>query len=662
MSYRLHFRFPVKKATFLLAVILLSGPDCSKGQIAPFSIGPWKHRSLNGRLSLEGNYRTQETIFRSNLSEKPRNSILTGQLLLNSNSYIWHPNFMQLNIGMDLNPGIRRDRYIVIPDRSEVRSAEKINIRSIFFNQRPFSLALFTNFNHNFVNRDFATNVEVFRTDYGTSISLQNRIAPLSVSYLREKWDQKELQTGRRFINRRHLLRSEVHRSFAGPDENRLTGSFEDYYRLYANFGTIHNKIFSLNFLNNTALDQRRENNFSSLLWYYHQTGSDKFDRFQASENLRYKLPLNFKTSGSYRYSRFRQSDLNSRQHNLAGRLEHQLFLSLHSYMLFEYIDLSQTTFQERSNTFGLGLDYRKRIPRGVISLFYEFDRRHNNRDNQPVTLRIVNERHVLADGLFVLLDNPLVNPNSVEVTDESGSIIYQQNFDYIIISRGSFLEIQRLPGGQIADGSTVFVDYSTSQQTSYRFDTFGNRFGASVSLFKNIVEIYFRGVEQDYNNIAAVNFRILKTVTERVYGGRFSSGWATGGVEWDNYNSNIIPYQSLRYFLTLARNFAGKANISVTGNRRNYTLKNPQEKQTFSDLSARFIYQLNRSSRINIDGGYRFQKGRGIDLDLASVRTDFTTGFRKVFVTLAFEIYRRDFTGEVINYNAAYLKVGREF
>ncbi len=646
----------------LISLLILLVFTTVYSQAPAFKWGVWNQLSLNGAISLEGQYRSQETVLRSNITERPRTSLLNGQFLLNSRSYIWHPNFMLVDMDFDFEPGRRRDQYVVIPDRSEVRTAEQAHLRTTFFNQRPMMLSLFSNFNHNYISRELITNIETYKTDLGGLLSFQNPVLPASLRYLWEKWDQKEIQTGRRFKNRRKSFQSEFNKSFSGRDDHQLRFSYNDYRREYGNRDVVDNKISEVTLRDKLFFTESETGNFNSFLWYYHQTGNERFDRFQAFENFILPLPEKFRLLANYQYSWFDQQTLHAQQHNVTSRLEHKLFLSLRSQAFYEYSYLSQSAYNELINIGGLAFDYQKQIPTGTLLVNYEFRRRHQSRSSVARTLRIANEDHRLIDGEVVLLNNPFIDIKSLVVTDATGTIIYLENIDYILVARGSYLEIQRLPGGQIESGQSVLVDYTAQQQISYRFDTFNNNLGINLNLFRNLFDVYFRYFEQDYENVFTTDARLLKFISQRVFGIRTAYSLISAGFETDDYNSNLVPYNLKRYYLTISGNVAGKVNLMLTAAIRDYLLTESNERQKFNDLSGRVGLQVWRRSKLTLEGGYRMQDGRGIDLTLSTIRTEFSTFYRKVILTLGYEAYHRDFSGEKVNYNGMYFRLTRQF
>ncbi len=652
----------MKFVLFNISVILFIMSGSLLASEALFEIGWWKQQSLNGSVVLEGLYRSQKTILRSGKTEEPATQKLLGQFKLNSQSYIWHPNFSKININFEFNPGLQNEQFLVIPNRSETRTAEQMRIQSVFFDQKPLSFNLFYNLNHNYINREYTTNVEALNTDFGGGISYRNNFIPTTMSYLNSGWKQNEIQTGREFINDRRNIRIELNKSFVQYDRHRFSYSYDDYSRKYGNASSIRNKVNGFRLQNDIPFDKDRRSSWNSLAFYHSQTGNQEYERLQINENLRIDLPAGFKLSGLYRYAGYDQPIVSTKQHNVLTQLEHQLFLSLRSRIFYEYIDLNHTVYNEFTNQTGVAFDYNKGIPTGSLNLTYEYRNRNDNRTSGSGLLYIAQEEYALSDDQIILLKNPDIISSSVIVRDETGTIVYQVNIDYILIERGVFLEIQRLPGGQIGTGQSVFLDYTVQRSDSYKYGTNSNFFTIGLSLFDRLLNTYFRYYTQSYDNVIKAENKILKTTLQRVYGLRLSRSFLTAGVEFDNYESNVVPYSSRRIFLTLTKSFTNRLNASVSTNWRNYDLTSQHEKQQFADLSGRLIYFLGQVSKISFDGSYRFQNGRGIDLDLSNFRAEYSTRFRSVLFTFGLEIYRRDFSGEKINYNGGYLKVERKF
>ncbi len=632
------------------------------GQDDQFRIGLWHVQQAGGSLMLEGTYRSQETTLRNDLVDKPSSSLYSGKLNLYSRGYLWHPGFMKLDLEGEYQPSAQNNEYLVVPTRAENRTAERVRLNATFFEKRPFYLSVFTDYNHNYTNREYATNVEMQQLGYGATLYYRNGYTPFSIGVYRNDWKQTELKTTRQFHNDRRGIRFDANDSFLDYDDHRLNINYEDFSRSYAGGSSVRNQITSINLRNNIGFDRRQESAFTSYLWHYRQAGDDPLNRLQANETIRFKLPENFRTTGQYQYSDYTAGNLESTQHDALIRLEHQLFLSLASRVHYGYQDIRQTAFNEYLNSYGLGFDYRKKIPGGVLNLHYTFRNRNENHRAGSSVLSVLDEEINLRDGDVTLLSAPFIDPLSIRVTDQTGTIIYQENIDYLLVLRGDYIEIQRLPGGQIDEGTTVYVDYRATQQNSYRYNALSNNYGIRVNLLENLLEVYFNLNEHVYNNIQQADFRVLKTISQRVFGVRTGIGGLSAGIEHDDYNSNILPYSSTRYFISWSDVLFQRLSTALTANHRDYTLTGEQLEQKFTDISGRFLYSLTSQVRLNLETGYRFQQGKGIDLNLATLRSEVIWQVRQMVLSAGYEAYRRDFSGEKILYNGGFARIERRF
>ncbi len=618
---------------------------------------------VSGLTAVKTQFRNQESIFRNNRREKNDVRIITGRIVLDTKSYIWHPNFLQIEFGGNYNPGTRRDQYLVAPDRSELSSLESINFNSVFFDQRPLRIGFFANYSHNYINRELTTNVEMFRNVYGSTLSIRNRKLPINFVWQRDKWRQKELATGRTYSSSIENVYAEVNKSFGRFDTGRLSYVYKDVVYRYLKNEKFRNRINELQFKETLYLDKHRMSSFNSNVWATKQVGSQPFERFNVLESLNLQLPWNFGFSGGYRYFNNKYQSVKSIQQSLNARLRHQLYKSLSSNLYYNFDNLKHTNFDEERNTLGGGFRYTKKIPGGgVLNLNYERMERKVARSNETIVVQVFEESHTLEDGKIVMLEYPFILKESVVVKDEQGVVIYQENIDYILIERGDFLEIQRLPGGQIPPGGVVLVDYTARQLTDYDYTIHGKYYGGSISLFRNFIQFYYRKNKNDFGTLQPLLARILKWNDQEVYGATVNIGPMSLGAENDDYRSNIVPYRSKRYFATMSGRLGRDFRYVLTGNYRDYNLIDENEKQEFIDASTRITYRFLNVTKFEISGGYRKQIGRDLNLKLWTGRAEWQTIFRDTRFRIGVEIFRRNYEGEIINYSNAYFRVEREF
>ncbi len=632
------------------------------GQNDNNSFQPWNLTSISGAVRIKGNYREQNEAI-NNFSDFSKNSFFTGGVLLNTRSSVWHPNFLLLDVGGEFNPGTNQQKYIVSPDRSEVLTSKKIDLRATFFSKKVMSLSGFVNYSQNFVNREHLTNIKTNRKQWGASYSFRNKFLPLSINYSNRKWNQKETLTGRITKNDHKSFHGRISKSFPNGGNHELVYSHNNYLNEDYNSVLTINRIDNIYLNNSIFLDPQQNYLFRSRISNLNQKGAIDYSRLQVLEDVSLSLPNDFNLSGNYNYSKFHQEFQEYDQHNVTGRLGHELFLSLSTNVFYQYNSTVHSVFQETNNRAGLNIKYVKNIATGGrLSLSYGFKRHHQNVESDPIPLRIINEEHVLADDQIVLLDKPFVDPSTVLVKDATGAIVYQLNFDYVLIERNEFLEIQRIPGGQIADNENIYIDYTATQVASYNYDADHETFSANISLFNRIIEFYFTTSNQDFKNTEFTDLLTLNKFNQNVYGSRIQFKFFRGGIEFDRYDSDIIPYRKKRYYVQLNGDIIKNLSVSLNGNINDYYFPETQTDQVIANIFGKVIYRINSHTKINFDAGYRSQTGRGIDLDLITARSEVLKIIRNLNMTLGFEMYRRVYVGNRVNFKGIYFQIERIF
>jgi hypothetical protein len=218
------------------------------------------------------------------------------------------------------------------------------------------------------------------------------------------------------------------------------------------------------------------------------------------------------------------------------------------------------------------------------------------------------------------------------------------------------------MPGGQIPNNGKVYADYISMQPGSYRYDVLFNNFNAAITLWNRLVEVYYRFSNQDYFNLAASEFLTLNYFSQHVAGCRLEYRFASGGVEYEQYSSSIIPYRMMRYYVALQGNIKGKMTFSLNGNLRQYLMLQDNTSQVYADILGEVGYNFSPQTRLSLEIGYRKQAGKEIDLNLLTARTEFTTMFRQVFVRIGLELYGRDYLSERTNFFGGYVQIVRNF
>jgi len=660
----------MKKLCLTYLVLLLA--TMTYAQNSTGMIGFWKLTSFNGKFILDGVHLDQQ-VDRNTFSEHVRRSYMSGGLFFNSSSYFWHPNFLAIDLDAGFSPETGQQLSLVAPDRSEVNTLKKLNASLTLFQNNNMNFRVYTNLHEGYNNRENLTNIETTTLNWGSLFTYRNKLLPFTISYNKKKNKQTELANDRSYDIRSSNILGTANKSFGFNDTHLFTVSknnyvYEDSFLLSEEVptsGFIENEVISWRLKDSFILDSKSNYRFNSSISSEDQKGTYyNYKRFQILENLSFKLPKNFRLLGNYSYFDIETDVENSKQQFVRGELIHQLYKSLRTRVSLEYNEINSSQFLEKSQRAGISIRYVKKIPlKGLLSISYSLKSNQQNRDRATAILHIQNEEYTLTDSQMVLLNEQNVNVESVVVKDETGTIIYQLYFDYLLIERNELLEIQRVPGGKIPDNAVIYIDYTATQPSSYQYNTIHNNFFASVSLFDKKIELYYKNSQQEYIDPQNIDFLTLDYFNQNVYGGRLNFGFVNLGIEQDNLNSTIIPYRLTRYYLVFQGNIKNKLLFTVNGTVRNYQMIIQEgKKQQYYNLTGTATYSINQRTKLNIHGSYLEQSGDGIDLNLFTSRMEFSTRFLQIYIKASIELYKNKFYAEELDYKRFAIQILRKF
>lgn len=645
-----------------MAGVLLSPVWCYSQ--ASRSLGIWHLRTFSGEIELEGQYRQLESSF-NEVQEDQRSTYLLGGIKLNTSSYLWDKDVLLIDLNGAYSPELRDESYITVPDRSEVRTLKKVDLMTTLCNNRPVTLQGFFNFDQNYYNRELLTNVRSNNMQWGGILSLNNKILPISITYRNQNWDQEETQTGRMFNMDQENIQARASKSFGSRDRNELIYTRNDYLYNYAELHQTQHLINRIAMNNNLYFDAERKYNLNSRITWYDQEGTSSFRRFEVLEGLSFRLPHNLRLMTNFNLYNLKDPVQVWDQKGVRTSLQHKLFKSLTSKVFFEYSRVKSETatlHQEVDTRAGVDLRYTKKIPTGYLNLSYRYFRHSHATEGVGGLLQVINEEQVLSDGEITLLNKPYVELATVVVKDISGGIIYQLNFDYILLERAGYVEIQRVPGGQIPNNGSIYIDYTFRQPGDFSYAANNNQFSASVLLFQSLLEFYYRYSVQDYPKVDQGDLLTLNYYSQHVYGLRMDVGFARGGIESDLYSSNIIPYKMWRYYLDMNWTFKSKLLLTISGNIRDYRMIAEEVDQLYANISAKVAYRIRPQMQVSLESGYLNQRGTNVDLDLLTARAEFHSVFNKLHLRVGLEMYRRMYLNSEFAFNGAYVRVTRKF
>lgn len=623
----------------------------------------WTLTNYSGEIKVLAIYKEKHEIL--TYENKEKNRELSGGFSLKTTSNILSPKFLVLDANGEYNPSKKDQTQLVFPDIFEDRSLYKLSFRTHFFKNEFINFGLTADFSDGFTNRENLNYSKVNHKGYGGFINLKSNKFPVGINILKSESVNNEIETGR--VRKFNRFEYNAKGSIILSKQNKVRLNYNHFENVNMYSGAFTDNISYKSDMASCSHDfsygKNKMNYINSDLLFHNQFGHTTHTRLNFREQIGYNLPLRFFLNSSYSYMKTLQKPNISNQNIFQVSLLHKLRKSFRSTVSAIYGNTNHTLYKEYYFAPEIKFEYEKKLPfnnRFIIN--YNYSKRFNNNISDPNNVNVVGEQITLTDGQITLLYQQQIEKSSIVVSDITGVILYQLNLDYVIISHDPFIEIQRIPGGQISNNSTVNVNYIYKQNNSNKYTLNSNRLYCGIFLYKDIFNIYYSISNTNYSNVFNMENNSLRYYTMNTIGIRIQYSLSNLGAEFTEYKSNIIPYRSEKYYLQFNKQFFNKLNLLFNGNYLKYIYADLNETNEFADILGSIGYKLTYTTEISFESSYRKQIGKQIDMDLFIARLRFKTSHGKMYFSCGADVYRRLYIGQTLNFNSVFVQLSRKF
>lgn len=644
------------KVLFLLAGFLILGKSYAQREL---SFGIFHLTSFNGDMKLKGQYNLLNSTT-NNIEWGGKVGMLSGGFGLSMKSYIFHPSFISLVVSTEYNPGLDRENYFTIPDKSETLNLSRLQIGTYVLSGKPVSFYSIINLGRSINYRDNLSKLENKNTNYSFGVKL-NKFLPINIQYSIVDYDSRETYSKRSFQNAHKLLTVSVKKSFTKKDKTELTYSNKNYIRKF-NYSDKIATISNTFVLNNIfKFDNKDRYQLVSRVKKENLSGYLNNEKFDVNENISIKLPLKFFFSGNYYLRDFKDERLSSIQHIMNVSVGHQLYESLWTTVFTDRQTTTQTALMNDISNIGLKIRYRKKIiTKGVLHMNYQTSRNLYNYKSKENIINIVNEEHFFTGTDIITLSEARIDPATIVVKDSTGSLALQENVDYLMLQQGDYYIIQRIPGGFISEGSSILVDYSVNPPVNYNTKGMTHSYSIRASFYSNLVTLYFKGYNRDIDNIVS-DFVNIGKINQKTYGIEMSYKGITGNAEYIDRKGEMSPYQSYLVRLNYHHRFYGKLTLGLGANYSNIKYSLSEIELTRKTANADITYQIFTHTQLRIIGTYNEFTGPNY-VQLLLLKGEVHTIVRSTDFYVSFDVYQRDFDENTIAFKGVNFKIIRRF
>lgn len=617
-----------------------------------------------------------ELLFQFNHDERDRPDRFTDdksytyfeRLDLKTEGWVYHPALLEYTF--TISPEWEQDVDKSDGEKTKGRTfLQGYTAELIFLKYKPYSLTLFGNRSTSISTSNLAEKTKSEYREMGATLNLRIRnISTTIVEYINsetEKTGLFESTTERDELRIRSLFQNKF-------GDTRLNAIYSDLHD-YTNVSSINTLTKEIR-LQNIYTFPKSTNSLLSGLTLRDKSNEYFFERgYNLNESLFIRHRKNLSTSYNFRVDSYDQSEQRRESHGINFNLTHLLYENLTTTInVGAFKNLSQSG-QIRTYSGGIHWTYIRKIPNGMInaSVSHDYsmvDEKPNERINRSyVTGEIIN----VTDVEPAFLSNENIDINTIEVYDETQTILYVKDRDYRIEEIGTFVRIACVIGGRIdldhdcSDGVTLSVNYEFIPQISFDYLQRNKSYGISLSLW-NAFRIYYNFNRSKQRFLRGVEPESLSTSEVHTTGLSIIYKWSRTSAYYKDESSTSRPTEAWRLTETLTfrpsrRTYlTGSASFGMT---RYKDIESGNDADRFRSYRIGYQMSLPLNGRFGVEGYYTISKGVISETRDSGIISDFDIRYNIYTLSLNYAFYyERDKTiDETLKKHQFMIRIRRE-
>lgn len=530
----------------------------------------WTFDKLNFFLDFYTRYQRDELKQTGQPDRTNTEWLLRETLGMSTHSFIGHRNFIDLSA--DARIGWQDDYIDNQSEGNEGHNSQFVdfyNINAIIFGAGPAPLTVYARRDETVLDRAFASSIDSLLNEYGASVRTFQKVAPTTFRYFyRDQHYEDQVGTVKDNVKQHSFNMQTVWTS--GRSQRLVFDYTFNHINEEQSFG--FNDTYNRNdatFTHDFNFGNQYQNSLRSTGRFFSQDGKREQRLFRLNEQL--SLQHSPTLESRYTLNLDSRSVQGQDQWSIQGSalVRHKLFESLITTAEVggTYLSLPDDNFNTKQAFARVTFDYTKEVPLGHFLASVSGGLDYTSNSDRGSTVKIQDRPAVFADPFPVVLGGPNVEPNTVVVTNSSGLITYQEGTDYTVQKLKDRVELQRIVGGQIADGQAVLTSYAIGPEPSSTVTSFLGAVSGRYRIEEGVLQglsIYgdFRNTTQ---TIASAN-PFLSPSDVRIY--RFGSEYIrapfTIGAEYKKQDSSISPFDSIRAWGRYDQRFGSRSILSI--------------------------------------------------------------------------------------------------
>ncbi len=562
---------------------------------------------------------------------------------LDVNGYVYHPRLIDFSM----------DSAFLFEQEStsgDLQPQEDLKGRYIDYDlylkilkKHPVSLFLSTTKNTSDINASFFESQKVTFTRKEAMLRYRNKLFPTEFGYNTssskgEGLNREDSEIDTLFLNVDNLGKMGT---------SNLRAEHEEKIQTVGNIDLRKNKVL---FSNSLPFGHQEKHRLSSRYRWDEQTGTLRIRTVSMSESLYLRHTDTLNTVYDYVYNDQKLIEQETTSYRYRAGLQHSLYQSLSTNL-----DFNQERFQINSGTEDtvsgqLDINYRKKIPFGVLGLRSVSLLMNEDEDlSGENVIQVPREVHVFQGNPegdeVILLNREVVKEDTITFEDASELPIigFDEGIDYRVETTGTFTRIRLLPGrdGPIDIGDTVWVNYDVEPQPPVEFETRKQVYRADLNI-KSMWKIFYQKGRSDQILKRGIDLNRLEDTKESYYGTELLWKNTTTTMERRKFQSRRNPVEREIYSETIRFPFRSGALLTLKGTYSEVTTFKDVDK-TFDRLaSVHWVSPFGQQGKWSLEALYRNQDLLEDAVKDVELNMDLLWGYRAIDVVLSYESLRR--------------------
>ena len=190
--------------------------------------------------------------------DSPEVAFLSGKISLNTQSYVWHPSLLTLNLNLQYRPSIRNSKSDYYALRSQQQSTSKISLNGTILKGKFITLSSFINYTDGKSEVENITSIETQNKNWGFNLFSRNKYLPVHLFYQNINLEQLELISGRNYYMTKDYFRGRTGRSFQQYGNFQFTYTYEDYIQNMVDQYSLNNTINRFDLISGLFFDKKK--------------------------------------------------------------------------------------------------------------------------------------------------------------------------------------------------------------------------------------------------------------------------------------------------------------------------------------------------------------------------------------------------------------------